>query len=165
MQSVGPVGNSLGSMVPATFVPARQASASQAAGGSGASGVLSAGGVSAQSTLSQITQVNSQVDAFLGSVGINLQNNQMVRMIIALLILELLMGQDGQGGKQQSGSASALSQLSTAGDSSRLFMFHSTTSVYRSEYHASELSGGLAVQSSASTAGDGAASGRLDMSA
>jgi hypothetical protein len=106
MGPINPIGGALDGITPALFTPARQTPATDETATLGSSGSISAQAVMGQSSLAHITQVHSQVDAFLGTFGIDLQNNQVLRMIIALLILELLLGRDGVNGRGGGGSRS-----------------------------------------------------------
>ena len=69
-------------------------------------------GASIASTSISVTMIHSQVNAMLSSLGGGLENNQMLRLLIALMILDaLLTGQQGDGSSGGSALLGALGQL------------------------------------------------------
>ena len=99
MDPVQPVSTSSYTGVAAP-VPRQSGAVSPGAGVAGGIEVAQAGiqtgsAMSITSSSTSISMVYSQVDVMLGNIGIDLEDNQVLRMIIALMILEALLAQDG----------------------------------------------------------------------
>ena len=90
MNPVQPVGNAAAGVAPA------QAAQPQAVSSSG----TSAQAVAQVSSSVSMSVVHTQVDAMLQTIGGGLQDNELLRMVIALLIMQALLAKDG--GNQQS---------------------------------------------------------------
>lgn len=165
MESIGAIGGAAGQIPPLQITGGRQAAAGGQIATAGSSVTASSQTVSMQSSMTQITQVHSQVDGFLNSLGVNLENNPLLRMIIGLLILELLLGKDGQAAPGNGGEFGALTQLNQLNESNRMMMIQSSASVFRADYYATELTGAQSVQSSAGSHPDHHPGGQLDLSA
>ena len=107
MNPIQPVGDSAaGVTAPRADRTAEMAGTSQAK----ATQVSTAMEVS--STLN-VTMVYSQVDAMLSNVGGGVQDNKLLRMLIALMIMQALLAQDG--GNQQSGANALMDLLGLSG--------------------------------------------------
>lgn len=100
------------------------------------------------------TAIYSQVDTMLAAVGGGVQDNQLLRMIIGLLILQVLMG--GDGGSQQAGAGALLSMLGLAGADrqAQVATLHSATNLVQIEQQSATLVTSQAVLSPTATEGD-----------
>lgn len=170
MQSIGSVGGTAGQSMSAQVHGGQQASQSGEAAKLGSSATTSSQTMSSQTTsihssMTHVTQVSSRVDSLLSDLGIDLQSNQLLRMIIGLMILELLLGKDGEAAPGNGGEFDMLSRLDGNSQSSRTLMIQSSTSTYSADYYSSELTGARAVQSSAGTHPDGQSGNQIDLSA
>ena len=127
-------------------------------------GIQTSSAVSITSSSTSISMVYSQVDMMLGNVGIDLQDNQVLRMIIALMILEALLAQDG--GNQQAGGVGLLAGIGQQSSSMASFLsIQSETNVVQIQQQSSALSSGQAIQSIGLGAGESDTNGsRLDTS-
>ena len=105
------------------------------------------------------------MDEFLNALGADLQGNELLRMIIGLLILQLLLGADGESGGRADDRLGALAQLMSSGQSSRMLLIQSSTSVVQFDYAATELSVASGMQSSAGAQPDGDPGEQIDLSA
>ena len=111
------------------------------------------------SSVSMVSSVNTtaiyaQVDQMLAAVGGGVQDNQLLRMIIGLLILQVLMGADG--GNQQTGAGALLGMLGLAGAGreAQVATLHSATNVVQVEQQSTLLTTSQAVLSPTATEGD-----------
>lgn len=100
------------------------------------------------------TAIYSHVDTMLAAVGGGVQDNQLLRMIIGLLILQVLMGVDG--GNQQTGAGALLGMLGLAGADrqTQAATLHSATNVVQIEQQSTLLTTSQAVLSPTATEGD-----------
>ena len=168
MEPIGPIGGAADRITPAQLSPARTVPgglASSGAAASASSATISSQTMSIQSSQTSITQVSSQVDTFLNALGADLQNNELLRMVIGLLILQLLLGMDGEGGGRGGNESGALARLSSSSQSSRMLLVQSSTSVVQFDYAATELSVASGMQSSAGAQPDGDPGEQIDLSA
>ena|GEM_PF-4037307 len=168
MEPIGPIGGAADRITPAQ-VPAGRGTAGELASADaavlGSSATVSSQTMSIHSTQTSITQVSSQVDAFLNALGADLQGNELLRMIIGLLILQLLLGTDGESGGRADDRLGALAQLTSRGQSSHMLLVQSSTSVVQFDYAATELSVASGMQSSAGAQPDGDSGEQIDLSA
>lgn len=127
-------------------------------------GIQTGSAMSITSTSTSISMVHSQVDTMLGNVGIDLENNQVLRMIIALMILQALLAQDG--GNQQAGGVGLLAGTGQRSGSMAGFLsIQSETNVVQLQQQSTALSSTQGIQSIGLGAGEGNANGsRLDTS-
>lgn len=125
-------------------------------------GIQTASAMSITSSSTSISMVYSQVDMMLGNVGIDLEDNQVLRMIIALMILEALLAQDG--GNQQAGGVGLLAGTGQRSSSMAGFLsIQSETNIVQIQQQSTALSSTQAFQSIGLGAGEGNANGsRLD---
>jgi len=126
---------------------------------------VSSTGVSLSSTLN-ITLVNSQVDAMLGAIGGGVQDNKLLRMMIALLILQALLTNDSE--QQQGAVASLLDSLGQADGGRRggTIGLQSATSVVQIQQQSTVLATDQAVVSLTGTGGESGGTGEgLDLTA
>ncbi len=100
------------------------------------------------------TSVYAQVDAMLAAVGGSVQDNQLLRMIIGLLILQVLMGADG--GSQESAAGALLGMLGQAGTDRHgsVASLQSATNVIQIQQQSTVLTTSQAVLSPTATEGD-----------
>ena len=103
--------------------------------------------VSATSSVTNISVVYSRVDSMLDSLGLDQQANQVLRMILALLIMEALLGQDG--GSRQSGGVglSATDILAHHGMRSENMGIQAETNMIQIQQQSTTLTTSQAVQS------------------
>jgi len=134
----------------------------------GASGVGQSLGLQSESvasitmSTSNVTMVYSRVDSLMSSVGLDLQNNQLLRMILALMIMQALLGQED--GNQQVRGADILSAgLGRTLSSVSVLSMQSETNVVQIQHQSSTLSTAQAVQSLGTAAPDGSQGQRMDM--
>ena len=168
MDAVGPIGGGFGRINPANVTGNQSVSGGSASGQAAATGssqTLSSQTMSISSSTTHIAQASARVDAFLADLGGDLRNNELLKMIIGLLILELLLGRDGESAPGNGSEFGALNQLAQTSESSRTLLIQSSTSVYQADYYATELAGARSVQSSAGTQSDNHSGGQLDLSA
>ncbi|MCP4592081.1 MAG: hypothetical protein GY842_15210 [bacterium] len=134
----------------------------------GSSATVSTQTVALNTSMTHIAQVSSRVDTFLEGLGGNMQNSDLLKMIIGLLILELLLGEggeDGKGGRGSEDRLSAMAQLSSSSQSARTLLIESSTSSYESITQTTTgLSASSSVQSS-EAAQSGSAGQQIDLSA
>jgi hypothetical protein len=110
--------------------------------------------------------VHTHVDAMLAAIGPEVQNNQFLRMIIGLLILQALLANDG--GNQQVGTNALLDLLGLSGANrqSEVVSMHSATNVVQIEQQSSVVMTSQAALTPTATEGDAENSGRqIDLSA
>ena len=110
--------------------------------------------------------VHTQVDAMLSAIGGDVQNNQMLRMIIGLLILQALLANDG--GNQQAGASAMLDLLGQNGANRQatLLSLHSATNAVQIEQQSTVVMTGQAPLAPTAAEGDPDGSGRnIDLSA
>ncbi len=126
---------------------------SSASAGAGRPGATSAGQTPAQvdgssltitATTTNVSVVHSQVDSLLNSVGLDLSDNQVLRMIIAMLIMEALLAQDG--GNQQAGGIGLFAGLDQRSEASYLSIQSETSSI-QIQQQSSSLATPQAIQS------------------
>lgn len=110
---------------------------------------------------SNVTMVYSQVDSLMNSVGLDLQNNQLLRMIIAFMIMQALLGQED--GNQQTRGADILSAgLGQATSNASFLSMQSETNIVQIQHQSSALSTAQAVQSLGTAAQDTNQGGQVD---
>lgn len=128
-------------------------------------GIQTGSAMSITSSSTSISMVYSQVDVMLGNVGIDLEDNQVLRMIIALMILEALLAQDG--GNQQAGGVGLLAGIGQRSSSMAGFLsIQSETNIVQMQQQSTALSSTQAIQSIGLGAGEDNTNGsRLDTSA
>ena len=119
-----------------------------------------------QSSVTRVSQVHQEVNAFLGTLGGNLQDNEMLRMMLALLILNALLNQDdGSTSRNQRAGAAALELLGRMGGSQEVMHYQSSYSAVQVDYQQSSyVVGSQSVQPSSGAEVDGNAP-RFDVSA
>ena len=113
-----------------------------------------------------VTMIHTHVDAMLAAIGGEAQNNQLLRMMIALLILQALLGNDG--GNQQAGASALLDLLGQTGANrhSEMVSLHSATNVVQIEQQSEVVMTSQAPLAPTATEGDPDNSGReIDLSA
>ncbi len=137
--------------------------------GTAASPVSAAGGsvatLSAVSNSVSVSMIHTQVDAMLESIGGGVQDNQMLRMIIGLLILQALLAEDG--GNQQPPIDRLVGLLGSVGGArSQALSLHSATNVVQIQQQSTVLMTSQAAVAPTGTEGDPAGSGnQVDISA
>ncbi len=160
MNPIQPVGDSAaGITAPRADRTAELASTSQA------TSTQASTAMEVSSTLN-VTMVYSQVDAMLSNVGGGIQDNQLLRMVIALMIMQALLAEDG--GNQQSGANALMDLLGLSGGSgqSGLIGLHSATNVIQIQQQSTVLMTGQAATAPTATEGDPNSSGaNIDLSA
>lgn len=164
MVPITPIG---GAGEPARSIPPSATELVPATGGAGqpnAPTTLAAPSVAIQSTQTTVSAMMSRVDTFMTQVGGDLRDNDLLKLIIGLLILELLLGRGSESNRAQQERLGLLSQLAAGSESSSLFLLESSTTVMQVDY-ASSVMTGTAGPSLASMTGPADASGqRLDLS-
>jgi hypothetical protein len=129
---------------------------SESTGGQSA-GMAAGATATISSTSTVMSVVHSRVDSMLSSLGLDTQANEVLRMIIALLILEALLARDG--GSQQAGGAG----LQDFGSALRASVFaplrgyHSETNLVQISHQSTTVSTAWAIQSTG-LSGDGSES-------
>jgi hypothetical protein len=145
--------------------PARQvlnpqpAAAQQPAAASASSAV-------AVSSSVNVTMVHTQVDAMLGAIGGGVQDNKMLRMMIALLILQALLTNDQE--QQDAAMAGLLDMLgmSSGKRPTQMISLHSATDVVQIQQQSTVLATNQAALSPTATEGDPRDPGsQIDLSA
>ena len=119
---------------------------------------------SSNMTMSTLTQ---QIGAFLESISPELVDNQYLKLLIAAMIMQALLGEDG--GAQQTGQAGmqALEFLSSSSQAVQMSV-QSSTSVVQMQQQSAAVYSSNAVQATADTsesAGQHPAGGQMDISA
>ena len=114
--SIDPGGRHAG-LTPAAY---QTAGFGQAPGATGDAGYAASPG-----TTSAITQIHSAVSQLLQSVGGGVENDKMLRMLIALLILLALLDNSQP---QAEGAQNALAQLGSRGNGQSQFLYAYTSS-------------------------------------
>ena len=155
MNSVQPVGPNPTGAVPTQGVQAAPVSAPG----------TSATAVSAVSSSLSISMVHTQVDTMLQAIGGGVQDNQLLRMVIALMILQALLAKDG--GSQQAAIDGLLDVLRTgAGQRTTAVSMHSATNVVQIQQQSTVLMTGQAALAPTHAEGDpNGPGGRMDLSA
>jgi len=162
MSPVYPVGSGAGGVnaPPAPWdvqaAPAGQAPAASAAEGAATSAV---------STSTSISVVSTQVDAMLASIGGGVENNQFLRVLLALLIMQALLGGDGL---QKSSASAVMDLLGQAGGNRQasLLTLHSATNIIQIEHASTILTTSQAATTPTATEGDpDRTGGQIDLSA
>ena len=169
MDAIQPVSSSYSGAV----YPAQSLSSDAVAGVSGAGAPqiqqvgLQAGQATSISAVSNTTSmVYSRVDAMLSNVGMNLQDNQMLRMIIALLVLQALLGQEGTNQSQGGGLGLLAGAGGRAESTSALLSLQSQTNVVQIQHQSSTMLTSQAIQSIGLESGQNQDGGeRLDLRA
>ncbi|MCB9866284.1 MAG: hypothetical protein H6816_06575 [Phycisphaerales bacterium] len=122
--------------------------AEQVAGASIAQGGTTAISASQSTTSVAITQ---QVDSFLSGIGSGLQNNAYLKLLIAALIMQVLLGEDG--GAQQSGAGlQGLESLAGGRNSALHITIESSTNTVQMQQQSYRLDANTAVQSMSGSA-------------
>jgi hypothetical protein len=110
---------------------------------------------------SNATMVQSQVNSMLSSIGGGLENNQMLKMIIGLMIMQALLGGKGGGGgggdeQQQMAAGMLLGMLEGAGSNvqSQVFSMHSATNTVQIQNSSTVLETSQAALTPTATEGD-----------
>jgi hypothetical protein len=105
--------------------------------------------------------VYSRVDSLMNSVGLDLQNNQLLRMIIAFMIMQALLGQED--GNQQTRGADILGAgLGQTQSNATFLSMQSETNTVQIQHQSSLLSTAQAVQSLGTAAEDTSQGGQVD---
>ena len=123
------------------------------------------GGIAVTNSIN-ITMVQSQVDVMLNSVGGGVQDNEMLRMIIALLIMQALLTNDQE--QQQAAITSLLDSLGGGGNgrSANTLQMQSATNVIQIQAQSTVLATNQAALSPTSTGSDSQDTGsNVDLSA
>jgi len=97
------------------------------------------------SSSSAMTSVGNDVQAMLGAIDPALAGNELLKMAITMLILEVLLGQDSDQGGAALMAALGSNGSSASSSSSASYMYSETTTVqvdYASEAYASQSNGG-----------------------
>ena len=117
--------------------------------------VGAAGATTSTTTVSSVraTSVYAQVDAMLAAVGGSVQNNELLRMIIGLLILQVLMGADGGGQESAAGALLGMLAQADAGRQGGVASLHSATNVVQIQQQSTVLTTSQAVLSPTATEG------------
>ena len=160
MNPIQPVGDSA-----AGITTPRADRTAELAGTSQATATQASTAMEVSSTLN-VTMVYSQVDAMLSNVGGGTQDNQLLRMVIALMIMQALLAEDG--GSQQSGANALMDLLGLSGGSGQSGMIglHSATNVIQIQQQSTVLMTGQAAIAPTATEGDPDRSGdNIDLSA
>lgn len=125
----------------------------------------SATAVSAVSSSLSISMVHTEVDAMLQAIGGGVQDNQLLRMVIALMILQALLAQDG--GSQQAAIDGLLDVLRTGtGQRTAAMSMHSATNMVQIQQQSTVLMTGQAALATTGAEGDPSGPGeRMDLSA
>jgi hypothetical protein len=128
-------------------------------------GLLSGQASSITAVSNSTSMVYSRVDNMLSNVGLNLQDNQMLRMIIALMILQAMLSQEGTD--QQGGGVGLLSGVGGRSDSTSAFLaIQSQTNIVQVQHQSAAMLTSQAIQSLGLEGGQGQDNGaRLDLSA
>lgn len=119
------------------------------------------GGIAAINSTQSVTTlaITQQVDGFLGGIDPSLQNNAYLKLLIAALIMQVLLGSDG--GAQQSGAGLQSLEGLTGGRNSALFVtIESSTNSVQLQQQSYRLDMNSAVQSLSQTADGAQQSGR-----
>ena len=121
--------------------------------------------MTAMSSTTSVTMINTQVDAMLESLGGGLQDNQLLKMVIALMILQALLAKDG--GSQQAAIEGLLNVLGVvAGRGSQAVSLQSATNVVQIQQQSTVLLTSHAALTPDSAKGDPQEPGEnLDMTA
>ncbi|MFQ5489350.1 MAG: hypothetical protein ACE5GE_01400 [Phycisphaerae bacterium] len=110
----------------------------QAPQAASASAASSSTTVASMSSSTSITMVNTQVDAMLESLGGGLQDNQMLKMVIALMILQAMLAKDG--GSQQAAIDGLMNVLGAVGSrGSQAISIQSATNVVQIQQQSNVL--------------------------
>jgi hypothetical protein len=110
---------------------------------------------------SNVTTVYSRVDSLMNSVGLDLENNQMLRMILAFMIMQALFAQE-DGNQQMRGFEMLGGGLGQMESHASFLSMQSETNVVQIQHQSSTLSTAQAVQSLGSDGSEGSEGGRLD---
>lgn len=125
-----------------------------------------AASVTMSNTSIKITSVDMQVGQMLGNIDPSLANNQFLKMMIALMIMEALLSNDG--GSQQSGQAAlkAFEQFASSSSNASFLTIESSTNTVQIQQQSTRLDTVEAVQtmSQASQTSD-RPGGQIDTSA
>jgi hypothetical protein len=125
----------------------------------------SASAASVVSCSTSVTMVNTQVAAMLNTIGGGLQHNELLRMMIALMILQALLSQDGGNQKAAMEGMMELFRAAT-GQRTTTVSLHSATNVVQLEQQSTVLMTGQAALAPTTTEGDPNSSGdQIDISA
>jgi len=165
MEPIGSIGAGAGQLNPAQTTGSKQTSSSGQAAVMGSSATMSSQTLSIHSSMTHIAQVSSRVDSFLGSLGADLQNNELLRMIIGLLILELLLGDKGDSGSKAAETLGALANFSTGRQTSQMLLMESSQSSIQVDYAAVEATSTSATQSTSETHTQDQQGGNIDLTA
>jgi hypothetical protein len=169
MGSIQPVGQHVPNVASQRPVqPAANAGAGAATAGVGAV----AAGSSTSVQTSNVTMVQSQVNSMMSSIGGGLENNQMLKMVIGLMIMQaLLSGKGGGGGggeQQQMAAGMLLGMLEGAGSNvqSQMFSMQSATNTVQIQNSSTVLETSQAALAPTATEGDPDQAGcNIDLSA
>ncbi|MCP4247938.1 MAG: hypothetical protein GY778_12895 [bacterium] len=113
-----------------------------------------------------VTMVYSQVDAMMSNIGGGIQDNKLLRMMIALMIMQALLAEDG--GNQQAGANALMDLLGHSGGSQQSGMvgIRSATNVVQIQQQSAVLMTDQAATAPTATEGDPDSSGNnVDLSA
>jgi phospholipase/lecithinase/hemolysin len=108
--------------------------------------------VSATQSLSSTT-VSQQVEAFLGSVDPALANNAYLKLLIAALIMQVLLGEDG-GAQKSSAGLQGLEALAGGRNNSLFVAMETSTNTVQIAQQSTRLDVTSAVQSMSETGGE-----------
>jgi hypothetical protein len=164
MDSLNSVGASGAQPPRAHLAPAQPRSAdADAASYAAGSGAMSQS-VSVQSSMTSVTEVTAHIQTLMASLDAKLENDPLLRMIMSLLILQLLLGAEREGGSGGN-RFDALGQLMEWSESSRVTFMQSSTTVYRLDYASTEVTAAITESSSAAEGGGGQPGGQIDLTA
>lgn len=144
--------------------PQAPTQASQAAP-AGATLATASSNMTSMSSTTSVTMINTQVDTMLASLGGGLQDNQLLKMVIALMILQALLATDG--GSQQAAIDGLLNVLgAVAGRGSQAVSLQTATNVFQIQQQSTILMTGQAALAPDAAQGDPNEPGEnLDMTA
>ncbi len=165
MESIAPIGSTADPKMLTPTMSTGQASSSVSLTDKTASTSVTTQTTTLQSSFTHVSQASSCVEAFLNVLSSGSQDNELLRMIIELLVLELLLGKNGEAGQSRGKGADALTSLSNSSRSSYMLTAQYSTSASQAEYHTTEMTAAKAVLSSASTQPDGNPGGQIDLTA
>jgi hypothetical protein len=141
--------------------------------GAGRPGATSAGQTAAQiggssltitASTTNVAMVHAQVDSMLNSVGLDIGDNQVLRMIIALMIMEALLAQDG--GNQQAGGLGLFAGMDQQRADASYLSIQSETSTIQIQQQSSSLVTSQGIQALGLPGGQSEAGGsQLDLQA
>jgi len=125
---------------------ASTSSPAAAVGGADAWSVAQVSSLSATESMSGVA-ISQQVDAFLGSISPTLANNAYLKLLIAALIMQVLLGEDGGAQQSGAGSLATLEALAGGRNTALFISIESSTNTVQLTQQSSRLDLTSAVQS------------------